>query len=133
MKKILFISFLMMLMFTVATAKKETKSKVVPHPSSAELNEGEYAVIKVPANITLLEVNSEKFKVNEARIFIAPGTYTFKARLLGGFADFPKTFTAELEAGKFYRIQSSMEPGFLIGKTAYKIVETTQEDAEFPL
>ena len=133
MKKILYVSLLMMLMFTLSTAKKEVKSKVVLHPSSAELIEGEYAVIKVPANVTLLEVNSEKFKVNEARIFTAPGNYSFKARLLGGFADFPKTFTAELEAGKFYKIQSRMEPGFFGGKTAYEIVETTQKEAEYPL
>ena len=132
MKKTLFLSFFMMLIFSISMAKKETKSKVVQHSSAVELSEGEYAVIKVPANITLLEINTTKFKVNEARIFIAPGSYTFKARLLGGFADFPKVFTSDLEAGKFYKIQSSMERGFLAGKTAYKIVETTQEDAEYP-
>jgi hypothetical protein len=132
MKRIFLITILILSIFTISSAKKVATNKVVTHPSASELNEGEYAVIKVPANITVTEIDSKKFKTNESRIFIAPGKYTFKTRLLGGFMDAAKTFTSEVEAGKFYIIKSEMIPGFLLSKTQYSIVETTKEDAEYP-
>ena len=132
MKKLFLIMFLILSIFTTSFAKKISTNKVVTHPSATELTDSEYAVIKVPANITVTEIDTIKFKVNEARIFIAPGIHTFKTKLLGGFMDAAKTFDAELEPGKFYTIKSEMKPGFLAGKTAYSIVETTKEDAEYP-
>ena len=133
MKKLFLLTIIILNIFVTVSAKKVTTNKVVMHTSAVELSEGEYAVIKVPANITVTEINSLKFKVNEARIFIAPGNYTFKTRLLGGFMDAAKTFDTELEAGKFYIIKSEMKPGLFGGKTAYSIIETTKEDAEYPL
>ncbi len=132
MKKLFLITILILSIFVASSAKKVSTNKVVVHPSAAELSEDEYAIIKVPANITVTEIDTVKFKVNEARIFIAPGIHTFKTRLLGGFMDAAKTFDSELEPGKFYIIKSEIKPGFLIGKTAYSIVETTKEDAEYP-
>ena len=132
MKKLFLITILILSIFVASSAKKVSTNKVVVHPSAVELSEDEYAVIKVPANITVTEIDTVKFKVNEARIFIAPGIHTFKTRLLGGFMDAAKTFDSELEPGKFYIIKSEIKPGFLIGKTAYSIVETTKEDAEYP-
>ncbi len=128
MKKIFLVAFFILSMFTFSAST----NKVVIHPSASELKDGEYAVIKVPASITVTEIDSKKFKTNEARIFIAPGSYTFKTRLLGGFADFPKVFTSELEAGKYYIIKSEMLPGLFGGKTSYTIIETTKENAEYP-
>ena len=132
MKKLFLITILILSIFVASSAKKVSTNKVVVHPSAAELSEDEYAIIKVPANITVTEIDTVKFKVNEARIFIAPGIHTFKTRLLGGFMDAAKTFDTELEAGKFYIIKSEMKPGLFGGKTAYSIIETTKEDAEYP-
>ena len=72
MKKLFLCTFLILSIFITSSAKKVSTNKVVTHLSAAELSEGEYAVIKVPANITVTELMKLEFLSLLVSILLKP-------------------------------------------------------------
>lgn len=129
MKKSIFLMVLILVLSFQLSAKKIT-NKVFVHPTAENLSKEEIAVLGISKDVTLVEIDKSKFKVNGDRVHLSSGKHTFQVkRPLGLMYD--GELSATLEAGKYYVLDIWSEPASgNYYRIIYKVFEVSQEDFE---
>ena len=127
MRKNVFLVILVLILSFQLNAKKIT-NKVFVHPTAENLSKEEVAVLGITKNVTLIEVDKSKFKVNGDRIYLSPERHTFQVKRPLGIG-YDGELSATLEAGKYYvlDIWSESAGG---NRITYKVFEVSEEDFE---
>ena len=129
MRKNVFLVILVLILSFQLNAKKIT-NKVFVHPTAENLSKEEVAVLGITKNVTLIEVDKSKFKVNGDRIYLSPERHTFQVKRPLGIG-YDGELTATLEAGKYYVLDIWSEPaGGRYYRIIYKVFEVSEEDFE---
>ena len=127
MRKNVFLVILVLILSFQLNAKKIT-NKVFVHPTAENLSKEEVAVLGITKNVTLIEVDKSKFKVNGDRVYLTPGRHVFQVKRPLGIG-YDGELSATLEAGKYYvlDIWSESAGG---NRITYKVFEVSEEDFE---
>ncbi|MCP1226069.1 hypothetical protein [Sebaldella sp. S0638] len=129
MRKNIFLVVLILVLSFQLNAKKIT-NKVFVHPTAENLSKEEVAVLGITKNVTLIEVDKSKFKVNGDRVHLSPGRHTFQVKRPLGIG-YDGELSATLEAGKYYVLDIWSEPaGGRYYRIIYKVFEVSEEDFE---
>ncbi|MCP1225183.1 hypothetical protein [Sebaldella sp. S0638] len=129
MKKNVFLVILILVLSFQLNAKKIT-NKVLVHPTAENLAKEEVAVLGISKDVTLIEINKSKFKVNGDRVYIAPGRHTFQVKRPLSIT-YDGELSGNLEAGKYYVLDVWSEPaGGRYYRIIYKVFEVSEEDFE---
>ena len=129
MKKHIFLVILILVLSFQLNAKKIT-NKVLVYPTAENLTKEEVAVLGISKDVTLIEINKSKFKVNGDRVYIAPGRHTFQVKKPLSIT-YDGELSATLEAGKYYVLDTWTEPvGGRYYRVIYKVFEVSEGDFE---
>ena len=129
MKKIIFLTVLILVLSFPLNAKKIT-NKVFTHPTAENLAKEEVAVLGISKDVTLIEINKAKFKVNGDRVYLAPGKHIFQVEKPLSIT-YDGELSRSLEAGKYYILDTWTESaGGNYYRVIYKIFEVSEEDFE---
>ncbi len=129
MRKNVFLVILVLILSFQLNAKKIT-NKVFVHPTAENLSKEEVAVLGITKNVTLIEVDKSKFKVNGDRIYLSPERHTFQVKRPLGIG-YDGELSATLEAGKYYVLDIwSESAGGRYYRITYKVFEVSEEDFE---
>lgn len=121
---------ILILVLSFQLSAKKITNKVFVHPTAESLAKEEVAVLGVTKNVTLIEIDKSKFKVNGDRVHIAPGKHILQVKRPLGLT-YDGELTAKLEAGKYYVLDIWSEPaGGNYYRIIYKVFEVSEEDFE---
>lgn len=127
MKKNVFLIILILLLSIQLSAKKVT-NRVLIHPTAENLSKEEIAVLGISKDVTLIEINKSKFKVNGDRVYLTPGRHIFQVKKPLSIT-YAGELSRELEAGKYYVLDTWTEPaGGSYYREIYKIFEVSEEE-----
>ena len=123
----------LLLLISLFSFSARISDKVIVHKSAASLSDEESAIIAVPAWLTLIEIDNQRFKVNGKRVKLSPGKHHIKFRENGCIALLCERMNFNevvVEANKMYLLNSYVTETYSNGnyRVKYEFIDITEED-----